>query len=501
MAKSDPSSNIVAVNHVNILDVSSYPLAMLLAATLTAGTLASCSSPESKTEAALDDALSEDDRGSADDRNSDSDDDAAADAGCGECEDAGNGSNEDALARVTPWIGDGTSDGVELVTLYTAPQNFFCTASGCREGLAVDLDFNPFRQGELWVLYRQPYSGEPCEESNPQSLGCQLMPSRVVVLSAADGENPQAEVKDDGNAWHFMRLGTSLAFADDDSFATVSEARTGNWMDHPADFMGPTWWSSDPEIFGVDFGLNGSHLDMLHGTPRGMGIAHDPTEWDVVGEIETQPVFWAFNGEAGALDRYDFKEPHEPGGEDHSDGTLHRYVEGQLKMVPGVPSHMAFADLGLGAPAEGLYGRVRTFENGGSRSGKRWALYVADSGNQRIVRLDTTQGTLGALFATADPQLAEPRMVEDATLEEVVPRGTLTLPSGIAVAGDLFFVSDAQTSVIHAFDLEGQELGRLDTGLSPGALAGLAVGPDSRLYLVDWNQGKVLRIEPREGAE
>lgn len=402
-----------------------------------------------------------------------------------------------ALARAaSEWLGDGTPDGVELVEIYAAPDDFFCSAAGCRPGVAVDLEFNPVRPSELWVLFRQPYSGETCDQADSRSLGCQLMSSKVAIVSAADGDSPSTVVKDDGNSWHFMRVATSLAFADDDTFATVGEARTGNWMDAAPSYMGPTWWSSDPAVFAIDFGLNGSHLDMLHATPFGMGIAHDPTEWaseDGSG-YRTGPIFWTFNGDIGAIDRYDFKEPHEPGGEDHSDGLLHRYVEGSLKRAPGISSHMEFASLGkVESSGEGLFGPFRA--EGGQR--ERWMLYVADTGNRRVVRLDTSTGTLGERIQTPDVQIADPRRVDGAVLEEVVAPGRLAAPSGLAVAGEILFVGDADTSTIHAFDLEGRPLLALETGLDRGALAGLAIGPDSLLYVADWNQGRVLRVVPR----
>jgi outer membrane protein assembly factor BamB len=394
------------------------------------------------------------------------------------------------------WIGDGTLDTVDLVEVYAAPDDLFCDNVGCRPGVPVDLEFNPARDGELWVLFRQPYSGELCEQANPSSLGCRLMASKVVVITEAGGEAPRATVKEDGNAWHFMRVATALAFADDDSFATVGEVRTGNYMDNPADYMGPTWWSSDPAIFAVDFGedANGSHLDMLHATPFGMGIAHDPSVWEANnGNFATGPVFWAFNGQIGSIDRYDFKAPHMPGGADHSDGTLHRYVTGQLRMLPGVPAHMEFASVGRTSAPAGGFGEVQR-NSSGERLDLR--LYIADSGNNRVVRLDPSTGTFGGTFETPDSDIAAPTWVDDVVLAEVVGAGVMAAPSGIAVADELLFVSDAHRGNIHVFDLGGKPLGMLETGLGEWSLAGLATGPDDKLYFVDWNGGRVLRVEP-----
>ncbi len=406
-------------------------------------------------------------------------------------------SGPDATNPAAGWVGDGTLDTVDLVEVYDAPDDFFCTRAGCRPGLAVDLEFNPARPGELWVLYRQPYSGELCEETNKTSLGCQLMASRVVVISDADTDHSSAVIKDDGNAWHFMRVATALAFADDDTFATVGEVRTGNFMDDPLDFMGPTWWSADPEIFGIDFGLNGSHLDMLHATPFGMGIAHDPTRFVDTAGTGTRPVFWAFNGAEGAIDRYDFKLPHEPGGKDHSDGTLHRYVWGELLMEAGVPSHMEFGSLGrVPAPSGGLFGEVAQDDDGMVDD---WRLFASDTGHQRVVSIDPAKGRLGAGFRTADDQLVDPREVVEVSLQVVVPTGVMQSPSGLAIAGDLLFVGDVETGKVHVFQLDGTPLTVFDTELPVGALAGLAIGPDERLYIADWNEGRVLRVEP-EGA-
>ena len=128
----------------------------------------------------------------------------------------------------------------------------------------------------------------------------------------------------DANAWHFMRNPRQLAWGRGGLFATCGEARTANYEDDATPYNGPVLWDSNPELFGAPYdpNRNGTHVDMLHETPYCMGIAH-----------ERGNVYWAFNGDAGALDRYDFNQPHEPGGEDHTDGALWRYAEGELSRV------------------------------------------------------------------------------------------------------------------------------------------------------------------------
>ena len=147
------------------------------------------------------------------------------------------------------------------------------------------------------------------------------------------------------------------------------------------------------------------------------------------------------NGNVGSVDRYDFKEPHIAGGHDHSDGEIHRYIEGELKRVERVPSHMAF----------GSFGRM---------------LYIADTGNKRIIRLDTSSGTEGSRFSPTYDELAVSNYVNDAELVEIVAPGTLELPSGLAITSDTMYVTDGATSMIYAFDLDGNLLNQLNTRAS-----------------------------------
>ena len=125
-------------------------------------------------------------------------------------------------------------------------------------------------------------------------------------------------------------------------------------------------------------------------------------------------------------------------------------------------------------------------------------LYVADTGNSRVVMLDTTSGTIGAKVAPKEP-MAQDAMMEGATLMELVPNdGTLQVPSGLEIWKDILFVSDNATSRITAFALDtGKVLNYLDTGLPAGSLMGMAFGPDGKLYFVDAKSNQVLRIDPK----
>jgi sugar lactone lactonase YvrE len=139
--------------------------------------------------------------------------------------------------------------------------------------------------------------------------------------------------------------------------------------------------------------------------------------------------------------------------------------------VPGVPSHLAID------PA-------KTF------------LYVVDTGGARIIRVDLRTGTEGEQIPTDDAQLPTVTRVDGAAISEIVPAGTLERPSGIALNGKTMIVTDNATSRIHLFDLDGRNLQSLETGLPPGTLAGVAVGPEGKVYFVDLQKGAIRRVDP-----
>jgi hypothetical protein len=338
---------------------------------------------------------------------------------------------------------------IQLFPLFPAQPNWSATA----------LDFDPTRAGELWVTLRQFPSDDPCTEA--VSIGCSKLIGRVALVREATSTSPAMTIKQDGNAWHFMRRPTAISFGDNGNLGTCGEARTDNYEDEVADYSGPVLWSSDPAIFGAkpQSGQNGTHLDMLHESPFCMGIAH-----------ERGNAYWVVNGQAGALDRYDFHDPHVIGGEDHSDGELGRYVTGELLRVPEIPSHLALDHT-------------------------RGELYVADTGHARIARLAIESGVPGANLPTLE-EIRVHRQMDDATFTDVVRPGVLGLPSGIAFADDKLLVTDNASSKLWWFARSGSVLGSVDTGLPAGSLGGVALGPDGKVYLSDLRLGVAYRVEP-----
>jgi hypothetical protein len=303
----------------------------------------------------------------------------------------------------------------------------------------TDLEFNPAQPNELWVVNHADDS--------------------AVIITEPGDPMMKFERRRDPAAGHFMDNPPALAFGGASDFGQTF-AVCGDSDDGGDDFMGPALFSAALDVFAESTpGGLGSHLDMLHSTTFCRGIAHAEAN-----------VYFVFNSTKGSIDKYDFHANHVPGAEDHSDGQIYRYVSGTLVGVDGIPSHVAF-----------------------DPSSKE--LFVADTGHGRLVALDTTSGTIGERFAGDEPVVR--RIVDNATLREVVAPGALVHPSGIELSRGLVLVADDETSRFYAYDAEGTLVRELDSGLPPGSLAGITVGRDGKLYFVDMLGGRVMRVEPR----
>lgn len=298
-----------------------------------------------------------------------------------------------------------------------------------------DVAFNPSIRGELWIINR----ATPGTES-------------MTVLSGVGTGSTSAETYSGGGVQHFMAQPSSFAFGAPGTLATIHETDdlTQGPMGTPPDFMGPTLHDSTLPGFN---GGHASHLDMLHNSPNGMGIA-----WEGAGNV-----YWVFDGYHSSLTRYDFRTDHGRGGADHSDAEVQRFVEGQVAWVENVPSHME-VDPAL---------RI---------------LYVADTGNNRIATLDIESGTpAGSIPGYFYDGLAASQMSMMAgTGLDTLVDGTevgMVQPSGLAIAGSTLFVGDHASGIIYGFDrMTGVLLDYLDTGLGAGALGGITSDDDGNLY-------------------
>lgn len=311
-----------------------------------------------------------------------------------------------------------------------------------------DLAFNPESPADLWVVNERDDS--------------------VTVFRDAGAPEQVSRHYIDPYALHFMDHVAAIAFGAPGTFATAQDSRnTYNDQAPPDYFMGPTLWSSDMDIFAetndaavaqVGFDL-GSHLDMLHESPESIGIA-----W------QRDNVYWVFDGYDGAIVRYDFHDDHGPGFDDHSDGEIHRWLRGEVARVDRAPAHLAMD------PGTQL-------------------LYVADPGNNRILVVDTTSGQPGNNLPTQEPGTEHVRWI-DADWWVLVEGSDVGLeaPVGIELVQGALFVTDFETSEIHAFGLDGEHLDWAPTGLPANSLGGITGKNLNDIWFVDSAGNAVYRL-------
>ena len=308
----------------------------------------------------------------------------------------------------------------------------------------TDAEFNPDAPEELWVLNRN---------------------SSVMIVSNP-GEANQEELMRIGttfnNGTHFLAKPAALAFGAPGYMATAQQEDQITQPSTPADFMGPTLWTSDSAIF--DAG-HPSHLDMLHNSPLASGIA-----W------EQGNVYWVYDGTHGSLTRYNFNEDHDLGGTDHTDGELQRYADGQLGYQPGVVHHVVVHH-------------------------EAALVYATDPANNRVVALDPSVGAPGGAIAPNYDGTTQ-TMIDGSAVETLIDGSTLeadmAMPSGLEMDDGYLFVTDSATSVIFGFDFEGNLVDWLDTGWPAGTLMGIAFDDEGRLYAVDAVNNQLVRISPAE---
>ena len=347
------------------------------------------------------------------------------DCGSNQCE-------EGACASSVPLLGNGTHsmDNVVMEVVGTA-------AMGLNS--PTDVAINPDATNEIWVTNQGTHS--------------------VTVIWDPGTAGQTSKTYKSGGSQHFLARPSSLAFGQPGVMATIHEEDdyTQGPGGTPKDFMGPTLWATSHSVFD---GGHGGHLDMLHNSPNGMGIA-----W------EEGNTYWVFDGWHSSLTRYAFMNDHGAGGSYHGDGILWRYAEGQVKRSAGVPSHME-VDL------------------------PNLLLYVCDTGHNRIAVLDMTSGTIGNPVGPNYDGTTQSGM-NGAVLTTLVDGAAIGMqkPSGLVIDGDVIYVSDNGTSQILAFDkATGELLEWLDTGLPSGSLMGMALSDTGELYVVDGVLDGVMRI-------
>ncbi|MEE2903428.1 MAG: hypothetical protein VYC39_13920, partial [Myxococcota bacterium] len=315
----------------------------------------------------------------------------------------------------------------------------------------TDIAFKP-GSNELWVVNQG--------DSTFTVLGVGSTTVNVNNLAARGGAN-----------LHFLAKPSALAFGQIDCdgaycFATSHDSlndQPGLTGNAPSDFMGPTLWTSDITKFSGSGPYHRGHYDMLHNSPNGKGIAWDEGN-----------AYWLFDAYHQSITRYDFNQHHGPGGSEHTDGEISRWVQGSVSGVNNVPSHLAFDSV----------------------SGY---LYVADTGNSRIAVLDTFAGMRGSDYNEDYDGIIRNgggMFYMQAPITTLVTGAThgITQPAGLTLYDSTLFVTDFASGTIYAFDLTGNLLDYLPTG-RPG-LSGLEFDSSGNLYAADRTREEVIVISP-----
>jgi hypothetical protein len=399
-------------------------------------------------------------------------------------------------------------DGADVTYTMVYQADAYTEFGFSRDWTPVDLAAGP--RGELWVVQRMARDtnfDEATECTAASQCGapndCVSLQGSTVSLAdpgaieAASAANGRARTVIDVNSWHFMRRPSAIAFGAAeiriapsdpgaldpitgaplltteqvylDTFATCPEHRTANFTD-AAPFIGPTLWTADPAIYngvnGTFAWSNGAHLDMVHASEHCVGLAYEQAN-----------VYWLFNGALGTLDRYDFAAPHVPGHEYHLDARVGRYSFGAdaLARIANVPSNMVVDGTDL---------------------------FVADTGNGRVVRFDlSAQATMTGTFTTHEAMVAElydaPPLDTIASTELLAAQwgaGARIEPSGLVVySPEILVIASHATGHLTLINRDGTHVRTLDTGLGEG-IGGLAV-VGGQIYFAHTRERRVYRVD------
>jgi len=336
--------------------------------------------------------------------------------------------------------------------LVSSPTKTIVASSTSGVLIPRDLDFHPSKD-ELWVVLKETENGG----------------GKTALIKKPGKTGQTVLIQKDLNSWHFMSLPTAIAFspnkgAPDNTFATSPGVFDAN-HNGGAPFTGPSLWSSNPLIYAQDpgAGLNGSHIDMLHESPYSMGICAD-----------TNNIFWVNDGYHNTVVRYDFKADHGPGASYHGDGVIRQYSGLNLKEDPTwhIVSHLVLDKT------------------------TRW-LYIADTGNKRIVRLNTSTGSKAGNLTPYEYPMAEYSNYTGFSTNVFVSTG-LTEPSGIDMIGNRLIVSDHSNGDILVYGLGGTTgtyLGKIQTGAA--GIMGVKINPaDGKIWYVNATTNQVVRLNP-----
>lgn len=335
----------------------------------------------------------------------------------------------------------------------SSKNNFVLVASSTNSLVSpIDLDFYPDqskRPNELWIL----------NQGTSTTGG-----STEIVFNANQNSRTYKYIKD-GNAWHFMAMTSAMAFGNNE-WATSQDILDANRQG--GKYTGPTLWPGDLTIYGIVGNPstqteNGSHLSMIHQSPYGKGIA-----------FEKDLIFWVLDGYEGNIKRYDFGNPHQPGGDDHSGGGVRVYTDFKFTRHSTLPAHIVI-------------------------DAARKYLYGCDPVAKRVFRIDITTGTNNGARTKINSETLDGGYITYTGLIKVDSLITgLISPVGIDVYGNRLIVTDNGTDEIIIFDITNsyKEVGRIKLKyISNPDPMGVKVGPDGKIYFVDKTNRRAYLID------
>ena len=353
----------------------------------------------------------------------------------------------------TTYASGGNFNSSESTSFNVGACQNLCSSEEVMVGITINTD-----------NYGMETSWELVDSNSDEIYANRLEPGGSTVIYFDAGlVNQTSEFRKDAFSSHFMNTASSMAFDDEGYFANSIECKDGN--NSPTGFFaGPSLWDADLSVYAVINQNNsqlGSHIDMLHQSPYGVGIEY----------AGTGNIYWVFDGYHSAIVRYDFATPHAYGGDDHADGKVWRYGEIEVDREDGISSHMILDD-----------------ESG--------LLYIVDTGNQRILKFNTASGNYDYNLTPYGEPLDQYWMMENAEWEVYINEG-LDKPSGIDFYEDRLVVSDYATGGIIIYDISANpptELGSIDTG-NENNIMGIKIGPNQKIWYVNYEQDEVIRID------
>jgi WD40 repeat protein len=123
-------------------------------------------------------------------------------------------------------------------------------------------------------------------------------------------------------------------------------------------------------------------------------------------------------------------------------------------------------------------------------------LYIADTGNQRILKFNTNSGNFDYNLTPYGENLAQYWMMENAEWDVYISEG-LDKPSGIDLFEDRLVVGDYASGMIVIYDISTNPpvaLGSIDTG-NENNIMGIKIGPDQKIWYVNYERDEVIRID------